>query len=89
MKSITLEPTVHECIETVAKKKYWSLVGEYSRSRGIDEAMESAIELLRKFLEEADIAMLRAATEARLNKNEIPQVMIRLDRKGRLKVRVR
>ncbi len=84
-----LEPTVHECIETIARKKYWSLVGEYSKTKVINEAMESDIELLRKFLVEADIAMLRNETEKCLSKNESPQVTIQLDTKGNLKVRVR
>jgi len=84
-----LEPTVHECVETIAKKRYWSLVEEYSKTKKINEAMESDIELLRRFLEEADIAVLRNETEKRLSKNKSPQVMIQLDTKNHLSVKVR
>ena len=84
-----LEPTAHECIETIARKKYWFLVEEYTKDDVIEEAKEREIELLRKFLEEADIALLRAETENRLGKGENPRVVIQLDKKGKLKVKVR
>ena len=84
-----LEPTVHECVETIAKKRYWSLVEEYSKTKKINEAMEGDIELLKKFLEEADFAVLRNETERLLSKNQSPQVMIQLDTKGHLSVKVR
>jgi hypothetical protein len=86
---MNLEPTVHECVETIAKKRYWSLVEEYSKTKKINEAMESDIELLRIFLEEADFAVLRNETERLLSKNKSPQVMIQLDTKGHLSVKVR
>ena len=89
METMILEPTVHECIETIAKKKYWFLVEEYAKSDMIEEEKEREIDLLRKFLEEADIAMLRSETENRLGKGENPQVIIQLDEKGNLKMRVR
>ena len=88
MQSTILKPTVHECIETIARKRYWSLVEEYSKTLEINEAMENDIELLKRFLEETDIAALRGETEQRLSKNENPQVIIQLDTKGHLRVRV-
>jgi len=89
IKSMILEPTVQECIETIAKKQYWSLVRQYGRMKGIDEALEHDVEILKKFLEEADIGLLRRETEERLSRNESPQVLIQLDKQGNLKVRVR
>jgi len=86
---MSLEPTAYECIETMAKKRYWSLVKEYNRTKEIDEALESDIELLKKFLEEADMGMLREETEKRLSNNKRTQVMIRRDTKGNLNVKVR
>ena len=83
-----LEPTVHECIETIARRRYWSLVEEYSKTDGINEAAEDDIELLKRFLEETDLAALRVKTEKRLSKDESPQVTIQLDATGRLKVTV-
>lgn len=84
-----LAPTVHECIETIAGRRYWSLVEEYSKTDEINEAMENDIEVLKRFLEEADIAALRGETENCLSKNESPRVTVQLDTRGRLVVKVR
>jgi hypothetical protein len=89
LRRMILEPTIHNCIETIARRRYWSLVEEYSKTDEINEAMENDIELLKRFLEETDIAALRGETEKRLSKNESPRVTIKLDTEGRLIVKVR
>ena len=37
MKKILLTPTSNECIETMARKKYWSLIEDYTKTEAIDE----------------------------------------------------
>ena len=49
---------------------------------------EIEIEMLRRFLEETDVEKLRSDTENRLSKGEKTQVILQLDDKGVLKVRI-
>ena len=88
MKTIILTPTAKECIETVAKRRYWSLVEEYTKTEEIEEEKEAEIEMLRRFLEEEDMGQLRSEIENRVNKGESIQVILQLDEKNNLKVRI-
>ena len=88
MKTIILTPTAKECIETVAKRRYWSLVEEYTKTEEIEEEKEAEIEMLRKFLGEEDMGQLRSEIENRINKGESIQVILQLDEKNNLKVRI-
>ena len=83
-----MTPTVQECIETIAKKRYWSLVEEYTKTEKIEEEKEAEIEMLRRFLEDTDIEWLRSETENRLSKGEKTQVVLQMDKKGNLKVKI-
>jgi len=88
LKTIILTPTAKECIETVAKRRYWSLVEEYTKTEEIEEEKEAEIEMLRRFLEEEDMGQLRSEIENRVNKGESIQVILQLDEKNNLKVRI-
>lgn len=88
LKKILLTPTSNECIETMARKKYWSLIEDYTKTEAIDKGKEIEIEMLRRYLEETDVEKLRSETENRLSKGEKTQVILQLDDKGVLKVRI-
>jgi hypothetical protein len=63
---IELVPTLSHCIETVAKREYWKAVDEYLKKGDEDQTVEEKIELLRSFLESADLGKLRGESEKHL-----------------------
>jgi hypothetical protein len=71
-----------ECVETVAKRKYWSMVDEYMRSGAEDVRMEGAIELLRRFLEEKDLSRFRCEMEDYIEKGLVPYLLLEMDDGG-------
>ena len=91
MKRIILKPTLDHCIETIAKKRYWALVDEYTgkiRKEGISEETETEIEALRIFLERKDLAGYRLDTEKRLRRGEAVCLVIETPRQGQIRVSI-
>ncbi len=67
MTRIELSPTVEECIETMARRRFHRLTESILRGEKADDATLDEIELLRRFLETADFARLRAGSEKELH----------------------
>ena len=59
MVQIELIPDNLHCIETVARKAYNDLVGNYLQAGEGNSDFEAEVELLRAFLESADFRKLR------------------------------
>jgi len=76
---IEIKPTIDCCIECQAKKLYWNLVDEYISSKIDDQSIERKIELLKKFLETADIGYLRSVTEKILMSGIQPTIILKKD----------
>ena len=91
VKRIVLEPSLHKCVETLAKQKYWGLVDEYVRrirSEGINREMELEIEALRLFLEDMDVGEYRRKTEELLERGEKVFLVLEITEDGSINVRV-
>lgn len=91
MKRIILEPSLHRCIETIARERYWALVDEYARAieaEGISHDMEMEIEALRTFLEEMDIGGYRRRTEELLERGERVFLVLEITADGSINARV-
>ena len=53
----------NECVETVAKRTYWSMVNQYMKKiqEGFeDSTLEEKIDVLKVFLEKTDLGKLRS-----------------------------
>ena len=90
-KRIVLEPSLHKCVETLAREKYWTLVDEYARriqSEGINPEMEAEIEALRSFLEDMDVGEYRERTEEFLERGEKVLLVLEITEDGSINVRV-
>ena len=90
-KRIVLEPSLHKCVETLARQKYWGLVDEYARriqSEGISQEMEMEIEALRSFLEDMDVGEYRRKTEELLERGEKVFLVLEITEDGSINVRV-
>jgi hypothetical protein len=57
---IKLEPSLSSCIETVAKKEYERTLRLLLKADQEDEQLAEELELLRLFLESADLGQLRS-----------------------------
>jgi len=91
VKRIVLEPSLHKCVETLAKQKYWGLVDEYGRrirSEGINREMELEIEALRSFLEDMDVGDYRRKTEELLERGEKVFLVLEITEDGSINVRM-
>ena len=91
VKRIVLEPSLHKCVETLAKEKYWGLVDEYARriqSEGISREIELEIEALRSFLEDMDVGEYRRKTEELLERGEKVFLLLEITEDGSINVRV-
>lgn len=91
MKRIVLKPSFHKCVETLARERYWTLVDEYARriqTEGISQDMESEIEALKAFLEEMDVGEYRRKTEELLEKGGEVLLVLEINEKGGINVRV-
>lgn len=86
--TIKVEPTESRCVETVAKKMYWSLVDEYLGSGEDDTEMEEKIELLRRFLEESDVGFYRSKTEEIMRGGDKPYLLLAMNDDETLDVRI-
>ena len=62
-----LSPTVEECIETMARRRFHRLTESILRGEKPDNKTVQEIELLRQFLETADFGRLRAESEKELH----------------------
>ena len=67
MTQIELSPTAGECIETTARRRFHRLTESILRREKADDTTLDEIELLRRFLETADFARLRAESEKELH----------------------
>ncbi|MDY6865759.1 MAG: hypothetical protein SVY15_07310 [Halobacteriota archaeon] len=83
-----IEPMENRCVETVAKKMYWSLVDEYLGSKRQDTEMEEKIELLRRFLEESDVGFFRNKTEELMKQGLKPYLLLAMNDDEILDVRI-
>ncbi|MGQ9474601.1 MAG: hypothetical protein ACUVRX_07115 [Actinomycetota bacterium] len=63
---VKLEADYGHCLETAARREYQRLTLAYLRGELEDSEAEERIELLREFLERADFAGLRQASERRI-----------------------
>ena len=91
MKRIILEPSLHKCVETLARERYWALVDEYARrvqTEGISQDIEAEIEALRTFLEEMDVGEYRRKTEELLERGEKVLLVLEITEDGSINVRV-
>ena len=60
---IKLEPSLSNCIETVAKREYERVLSILLKGDQEDRQLEEELELLRLFLESADFSQLRSLSE--------------------------
>jgi hypothetical protein len=60
---IKLEPSLSNCIETVAKREYERVLSILLKEDQEDRQLEEELELLRLFLESADFSQLRSLSE--------------------------
>ncbi len=63
MIEIRLEPSLADCIETIAKREYERVLGILLKEDREDRQLEEELELLRVFLESADFGQLRSLSE--------------------------
>lgn len=63
MTRIELRPTAEECIEPMARRRFRHLTESILHGEKADNRTLHEIELLRRFLETADFALLRAESE--------------------------
>jgi hypothetical protein len=66
MLKIELVPTLSQCIETIARKKYDETVSQLLVSGEHNSKLLEIAELLKNFLETADFKKLRAESERHL-----------------------
>ena len=66
MLKVELIPDLTECIETVARKEYAAVLARLLKSGRRDKKLEEKLEILRLFIETADLKQLRAESEKRL-----------------------
>ncbi|MDY6932397.1 MAG: hypothetical protein SVJ22_10845 [Halobacteriota archaeon] len=86
--TIKVEPTESRCVETVAKKMYWSLVDEYLGLGEDDTEKEEKIELLRRFLEESDVGFYRSKTDEIMRGGDKPYLLLAMNDDETLDVRI-
>lgn len=79
---LIIEPKGNECIETVAKRRYWSAVDGYMKSRA--ENIEVEIEMLKKFLEEMDVSKYRSEMEELAAQGKKVSLVLKMDDDGRI-----
>jgi hypothetical protein len=80
VRSVVLTPRPGKCVETVARETYWRQVDACMKAIAREEPaeeMEEEIELLRLFLETADVASIRKQTEALMENGEPVQVVLK------------
>ncbi|MFC2018074.1 hypothetical protein ACFLTQ_02085 [Chloroflexota bacterium] len=78
MDKIELIPDLSHCIETVAKNEYRKTVNRLLKGTR-NEGIEERAELLRKFLETADIKKLRQESERYLTQGKKVKFIIGLE----------
>ncbi len=86
---VIVEPTEGRCVETVARKMYWSLVDEYLGSKEQDTEMEAKIELFRRFLEESDVGFFRSKTEEYMEDGVDPYLLLEMNDDGTQNVKIK
>ena len=60
---VVLAPDPDHCIETVARNEYRRCMDEFFRSDRSNPELETRIEILQRFLEQADFRRLRRGSE--------------------------
>lgn len=66
MRQIELVPDLSSCIETVARREHERVAQELLSTEAPSEELMDRVEILRLFLETADLRGLRAASEKHL-----------------------
>ena len=84
---IVIEAKGNECIETVAKRKYWSTVDEYMKSGA--KNLEVEIEMFRKFLEETDVSKYRSEMEELAAQGKKVSLVLEMDDSGKMSAEIR
>jgi hypothetical protein len=79
MLELELVPTLSQCIETVARKRHDETVRQLLASGKHDHKLQETEELLRNFLETADLKKLRAESEALLITGRAVKFVLRFD----------
>ena len=74
---IVLEPDLDHCIETVAKRKYESVLRVLLEGKEENPLLADELELLRLFLESADFKTLRNRCDAPLIAGKRVKVRLR------------
>jgi hypothetical protein len=88
MLELELVPTLSQCIETVARKRHDETVRQLLASGKHDRKLQETEELLRNFLETADLKKLRAESEALLIIGRAVKLVLRFD-SGTLRYEIR
>ena len=76
MLKIDLVPSLSQCIETVAKKKYAEIVRQLLASGEHNPELLEIVGLLKNFLETADFKKLRAESERHLTEGKYVKFVI-------------
>lgn len=76
---VALVPDADHCIETVARNEYRRCVDACLRLDHLDPELEVRLEILRRFLEQADFRRLRRGSEPRIAAGRPARFLISLD----------
>ena len=76
MMEVKLEPSLSHCVETVAKRRYERVLSLLLGGKQEDSLLDE-LELLRLFLESADLSQLRSRCEESLLAGRQVEVMLR------------
>ena len=76
MMEVKLEPNLSHCIETVAKRKYEKVLSQILGGKQEDSLLDE-LELLRLFLESADLRHLRSRCEESLLAGKRVEVILK------------
>ncbi len=85
---LELEPSLEECIQTLAKREYERLVRSALESGDLDEETAGALEALKDFLEKTDFPRLRSRYEPYLAEGKRVRFLLRLQGGYSLEMRV-
>jgi hypothetical protein len=88
---VMLEPHPGQCVETLARERYWKRVDALMRRLAEDApaaVLEEEVETLRAFLETADVAAVRRESEEIMESGRRARVALRRTARGGLEVRV-
>jgi len=79
MLQIELVPDLDHCIETVAKREHAAALKQLLTPGKGNKELEGKLEILRLFLERADLRQLRSESERRLTEGKRVRFLIYLE----------